>query len=168
MLMARSGFPVPWNEGGGFRRGLPLRGDKVPMGSLKNSWPFHGSFFTKTGKPDLSGWTECGRKARKARIKFLSHVALPLGKTVKGQKTPWFGPKTAAWERKFDSPLFFRGNAPKGLISGKILQSRKDIQSFFFSLFPTVPHSSNTGFSTAFFTVMRNCTACLPSTRRWS
>ena len=67
MLMARSGFPVPWNEGGGFRRGLPLRGDKVPMGSLKNSWPFHGSFFTKTGKPDLSGWTECGRKARKAR-----------------------------------------------------------------------------------------------------
>ena len=94
---------------GGFRRVLPLRGDKVPMGSLKNGWPFHGSFFIKTGKPDLSGWTECGRKARKARIKFLSHVALPLGKTVKGQKTPWFGPKTAAWERKFDLPLFFPG-----------------------------------------------------------
>lgn len=109
MLMVRSGFPVPWNEGGLPGKGLPLRGDKVPMGSLKNSWPFHGSFFTKTGKPDLSGWTECGRKARKARIKLLSHVALPLGKTVKGQKIPWFGPKTAAWERKFDSPLFFPG-----------------------------------------------------------
>lgn len=45
-----------------------------------------------------------------------------------------------------------------------------------FCLFPFVPgfdpgwgvrfsYSSNTGFSTAFFTAMRNCTACFPSTR---
>lgn len=40
--------------------------------------------------------------------------------------------------------------------------------SWYLAFFPVEPHNSNTGFSTAFFTAMRNCTACLPSTRRWS